>query len=77
MYVPEHFAVTSSGALHRIIRKHPLGMLVTHGDQGLDADHIPFEFDPARGSLGTLTAHVARANPLSTPCGSAARQGRR
>lgn len=41
MYVPEHFAVTSSGALHRIIRKHPLGMLVTHGDQGLEQTTSP------------------------------------
>jgi transcriptional regulator len=68
MYIPEHFAITSAGALHRIIREHPLGMMVTHGDLGLDADHIPFEFDTARGALGTLTAHVARANPLWQRC---------
>ena len=68
MYIPTHFALTEPEALHRIIREHPLGTLVTHGDAGLDADHVPFEFDPAAGPLGTLTAHVARANTLWQRC---------
>ena len=38
---------------------------MTQGAAGLDADHLPFEFNPSAGSAGTLTAHVARANPLS------------
>lgn len=71
MYLPPHFAVADPQALERIIGEHPLGMLVTHGDWGLDADHIPFEFDPAAGPLGTLRAHVARANPLWQRCGTA------
>jgi transcriptional regulator len=29
---------------------------------------VPFEFDPAVGALGRLTAHVARANPLWQRC---------
>ena len=64
MYIPAHFAITDPAELHRIVRAHPLGTLVTHGESGLDADHIPFEFDPATGVLGTLTAQVARANTL-------------
>ena len=43
---------------------HPLGILVTKGGEGLDADHLPFEFDPASGPHGTLRAHVVRANPV-------------
>jgi transcriptional regulator len=70
MYIPSHFAITDPEALRRIIREHPLGTLVTHGQDGLDADHVPFEFDPAVGPLGTLTAHVARANPLWQRCPS-------
>jgi transcriptional regulator len=70
MYIPAHFAVPNPVALHRIIREHPLGMLVRQGDDGLDADHIPFELNPASGPLGTLTAHVARANPLWQQCPS-------
>jgi len=66
MYLPAHFAETRRDELHRIVRDHPLGMLVTHSARGLDADHIPFELDATRGEFGTLTAHVARANPLWT-----------
>lgn len=43
---------------------HPLGMLVTQRPDGLEADHLPFLLDAERGPLGTLQAHVARANPL-------------
>ncbi|MFS8975666.1 FMN-binding negative transcriptional regulator [Cupriavidus necator] len=68
MYIPAHFAETRPEELARIVREHPLGMLVTHGSAGLDADHIPFEFDADEGTQGVLTAHVARANPLWQRC---------
>jgi transcriptional regulator len=64
MYLPEHFAETRLEELHRIVREHPLGVLVTHTAAGLDANHIPFELDPGTGPFGTLQGHVARANPL-------------
>lgn len=70
MYIPPHFAQTQPEHLRRIMRTHPLGVLVTSGPEGLDADHIPFEFDPGAGPLGTLSAHVARANPLWQRCPS-------
>ena len=72
MYIPTHFAETRPEELARIIRAHPLGMLVTHDDQGLDANHIPFEFDPDAGTHGRLTAHVARANPIWRQCAEGA-----
>ena len=77
MYIPPHFAETRPEALHRIIREHPLGTLVRLQDGLLDADHLPFEFEPAPGGadgaegtgpLGVLRAHVARANPLWQRC---------
>jgi len=68
MYTPPHFALTQPEQLQRIIHAHPLGVLVTSGPGGLDADHIPFEFDPASGPLGKLSAHVARANTLWQRC---------
>ena len=70
MYLPAHFAETRPEELQRIIREHPLGMLVTHGSHGLDADHIPFEYDPGDDGLGVLSAHVARANPVWQRCPS-------
>jgi len=68
MYIPAHFAETRPEELHRIMREHPLGMLVTHTGAGLDADHIPFEFDAGVGPQGALIAHVARANALWQRC---------
>ena len=68
MYLPAHFAETRVEELHRIIREYPLGMLVTHGVDGLDADHIPMELDASAGPYGTLIGHVARANTLWQRC---------
>jgi transcriptional regulator len=50
------------------MRDHPLGTLITHGSEGLDADHIPMEFDASAGEHGTLIGHVARANTLWQRC---------
>jgi len=68
MYNPAHFAQTQPEHLHQLMRAHPLGVLVTGGAAGLDAEHLPFHFDPTAGPLGTLQAHVARANTLWQRC---------
>jgi transcriptional regulator len=68
MYIPAHFAESRPEQLHRIIREHPLGVLITGGPPGLDADHIPFELDPEVGPHGMLSAHVARANTVWQRC---------
>lgn len=64
MYVPTHFDEPRAEMLHDLIRQHPFGMLVTHGSNGLDANHLPFELDAKHGKEGVLNAHVARANPV-------------
>jgi transcriptional regulator len=64
MYLPKHFEETRIDVLHGLIHEHPLGALVTLTPRGLDANHIPFEVDPAPAPLGTLRGHVARANPV-------------
>lgn len=66
MYLPEQFAENRVEELQRIMREFPLGTIVTHTGQGLDANHIPFELDAGRGACGTLQGHIARANPLWT-----------
>ena len=66
MYLPAHFAETRPEVLHRLVRTHPLGLLVTQDAAGaLAANSVPFvlDADPA-GGPGLLRAHVARANPL-------------
>ncbi|KVR81388.1 FMN-binding negative transcriptional regulator [Burkholderia vietnamiensis] len=64
MYVPADFAESNPDALRELIVQHPFGTLVTHGANGLDANHLPLELLPRDGGLGELHAHVARANPL-------------
>jgi transcriptional regulator len=64
MYVPAHFEENRPEVLHQLISDQPFGTLVTTGPNGLDANHLPFEFAPTEGSHGTLRAHVARANPV-------------
>lgn len=66
MYLPEHFKNDDLTALHEIIRKHPLGILFTHGNGGMDANHLPFLLEKAHGKFGALHAHVARANSVWT-----------
>lgn len=64
MYLPAHFEERRPEVLQRLIADHPLGALVTVGPDGLDANHVPFEFEPGADGLGILRAHVARANPV-------------
>jgi transcriptional regulator len=67
MYLPKHFAEEDQPTLHALIRAHPLGTWVTcdaNDAKSIDADHVPFMVDTTRGPLGTLRAHVARANPV-------------
>lgn len=64
MYVPEHFHENRTEVLHQFIREHPFGTLVVHGQNGLNANHVPFELDAGAGECGVLRAHVARGNPV-------------
>jgi len=64
MYVPAHFAEPRTEVLHALIEHNPLGILITHGEHGLDANHVPFHFLKAESGPGTLHAHVARGNPV-------------
>jgi transcriptional regulator len=47
---------------NRRIFAHPLGLLVTTGRGGLLANPIPFVLEPKASPLGTLKAHLSRAN---------------
>jgi transcriptional regulator len=63
MYQPAHHREDRLEVQHALIRAFPLGTLVTAGASGLVANHVPFLIDPEASKLGTLRAHVARANP--------------
>ena len=65
MYQPEHFREERLEVQHALIRAHPLGLLISSGAEGLSANPVPFLLHDADATapLGTLRAHVARANP--------------
>jgi len=64
MYLPAHFEESDPRVLHDLIARHPFGTIVTHGANGLDANHVPFELEVPPGSPGVLRTHVARGNSL-------------
>ena len=66
MYTPKSYREERLEVLHALMAAHPLGALVRMSEDGLCADHLPFEIAPPTpdAPFGTLRAHVARANPL-------------
>lgn len=64
MYLPEHFRESNITVLQDCITNHPFGTLISNGNCGIDANHIPFEPTWEEGEKGILRAHIARANPL-------------
>jgi transcriptional regulator len=63
MYQPPHFVEDRLAVQHALIRELSLGLLITAGPHGLQANHIPFLIDAEVSERGTLRAHLARANP--------------
>jgi transcriptional regulator len=46
------------------MRARPLATLVTSGDKGLNANHLPVQTLNEPAPLGSIRGHIARANPL-------------
>ena len=64
MYIPKHFAETDVARMQALMRAHRLATLVSHGPDGLNANHIPWLLANDATPYGTLQGHIARANPL-------------
>lgn len=63
MYTPRAFALDDLPELHQLIQHTRLAQLVTFGEQGLLASHLPLLLNPDDGPNGTLYGHLAKANP--------------
>lgn len=63
MYTPNPFRQTDKAQLVRHIYMSRLATLVSEGDHGLLATHLPLLFDEEAGQHGTLYGHLARGNP--------------
>jgi transcriptional regulator len=62
MYTPRHNRIDDQATLAAFMQAHPFAVLVTHGEAGLRATHLPVVVERDRGVL-RLLAHVAKANP--------------
>ncbi len=63
MYNPSHFRCTNHQEITNLIRNFPLGLLISNGQEGIQASPLPFLYFPEEGEHGVLRAHLARANP--------------
>jgi transcriptional regulator len=62
MHRPPHFCEDRIEVMHTLIQSHPLGVLVTAGERGPTASHLPFLIEETASGLGVLRAHLPRAN---------------
>jgi transcriptional regulator len=62
MYIPAAFAESDPAALRAFLRRHSFGLLVSQGEAGLVASHLPLLLDDDPGPSGRLVGHMARAN---------------
>jgi len=63
IYNPPAFRETDFAAMHAQIRHSGLATLITVGADGPIVSHLPMLLDSQPGPFGTLTGHLARANP--------------
>jgi transcriptional regulator len=62
MYIPPHFVEEQVPVLHEAMRRAGLVTLVTFGEGGLEASHVPMLLDPEPAPFGTLHGHISIAN---------------
>ena len=63
MYTPRAFALDDLPEIQQLIQHTRLAQLITLGENGLQASHLPLLLNPDEGPNGTLYGHLARANP--------------
>ncbi len=62
MYLPAAFKQDDPEAQAALIRRYPLGLLITHAADGFEANPIPFLVDVDAAGQMTLRAHLSRGN---------------
>ena len=63
MYTPAAFEENDLALLHSLMRQYSFATLVTVAAGVPIASHLPFLLDIVGDGMGTLRAHLARANP--------------
>jgi transcriptional regulator len=62
MYQPDHFRVDDLLQMHALMRQRPFAALVSGGEMGLYATHLPTVLKND-APFGLIECHLARANP--------------
>jgi transcriptional regulator len=62
MYIPSAFSENDPEQLLQIIESCGLALLITQGDNGMQANHLPLLLSRT-GDQATLHGHLAKANP--------------
>lgn len=63
MYLPNSFRIDDRAAIADFMVRHNFVTLVTTGEAGMTASHLPLLIRPEVGEHGALVGHLARANP--------------
>ncbi|WP_260958428.1 FMN-binding negative transcriptional regulator [Pseudomonas citri] len=63
MYNPKAFAAYDLPQLQQMMNDCRLAVLITQGERGLQASHLPLLLDTQQGPNGSLYGHMARSNP--------------
>ncbi|WP_394691203.1 FMN-binding negative transcriptional regulator [Hoeflea sp.] len=62
MYLPPQFAESDESVMRALIAAHPLGLLISASETGVQANPVPFLVSNEDG-VTRLRAHLSRANP--------------
>jgi len=62
MYTPAYSREDRLEVMQDAMRRIGFATLVTMGDSGLEASHLPMVLDAGAGAFGTLSGHFARPN---------------
>ncbi|MBF7687420.1 FMN-binding negative transcriptional regulator [Acinetobacter rathckeae] len=66
MFQPTQYQEHDLETLQQFISTHNFATLMSYNSthEQIEADHLPFLLDTKQGTYGTLSAHIAKANPL-------------
>lgn len=64
MYIQKPLAETNPTALTQFMQDHSFATLAVTGEQGIEANHLPFEWVDDGSEFGLLRCHVAIRNPV-------------
>lgn len=63
MFIPSSFKMSDPEEMFAFMRTYSFATLVTQGESGMVATHLPLLLNTSMGLNGTLLGHMARANP--------------